>query len=194
MTINPNDPRVKRTRQLFMRAFMELLEQKKNIYSISVQDITTRAAINRSTFYAHFEDKYAFLENWMMEKFQMILQKRLPGDSKFDMNNLRILIQTLFDFLIRFRQYMTPGDKQFEPMFEIAMQKEVQRLLLKWLSEDSIAVFSQERVKATVLVLSWGIFGSAMQYSRNPQDRTVEMMVSDLLEVVKGSLAPDWVL
>lgn len=177
-----------------MRAFMELLEQKKNIYSISVQDITTRAAINRSTFYAHFEDKYAFLENWMMEKFQMILQKRLPGDSKFDMNNLRILIQTLFDFLIRFRQYMTPGDKQFEPMFEIAMQKEVQRLLLKWLSEDSIAVFSQERVKATVLVLSWGIFGSAMQYSRNPQDRTVEMMVSDLLEVVKGSLAPDWVL
>ncbi|WP_246079434.1 TetR/AcrR family transcriptional regulator [Paenibacillus piri] len=172
---------------------MELLEQKKNIYSISVQDITTRATVNRSTFYAHFEDKYAFLENWMTEKFQMILRKRLPDDSKFDMNNLRTLIQTIFDFLIRFRQYMTPGDKQFEPMFEIAMQKEVHRLLLKWLSEESIAAFSKERVEATALVLSWGIFGSAMQYSRSPQDHTVETMVKDVLEVAEVSLVPVWV-
>ncbi|WP_240421793.1 TetR/AcrR family transcriptional regulator [Paenibacillus periandrae] len=168
---------------------MELLEQKKNIYSISVQDITTRATVNRSTFYAHFEDKYAFLENWMMEKFQMNLQKRLPDDSIFDMNSLRTLVQTVFDFLIRFRQYMTPGDKQFEPMFEIAMQKEVHRLLLKWLRGESIAAYSQERVEATALVLSWGIFGSAMQYSRNPQDRKVETMVSDVLEVAKACLA-----
>lgn len=64
MPTNTNDPRVKRTRQLLMQAFMELLEQrKKNVSSITVQDITSYATVNRSTFYAHFEDKFAFLES-----------------------------------------------------------------------------------------------------------------------------------
>jgi AcrR family transcriptional regulator len=78
MPVNPNDPRVNRTRQLIMQSFTDLVEEKKNVYSISVQDITTRATVNRATFYAHFEDKFAFLECWMREKFQIILKKQLP--------------------------------------------------------------------------------------------------------------------
>jgi AcrR family transcriptional regulator len=72
MPVNQNDPRVKRTRQLIMQSFTDLVEEKKNVYSISVEDITTRATVNRATFYAHFEDKFAFLECWMGEKFQKI--------------------------------------------------------------------------------------------------------------------------
>lgn len=75
MPVNPNDPRVKRTRQLLTQAFMELLKEKKNIYSISVQDIAERATLNRATFYSHFEDKYAFLEHWIGEKFQKASRK-----------------------------------------------------------------------------------------------------------------------
>ncbi|WP_248930358.1 TetR/AcrR family transcriptional regulator [Paenibacillus hamazuiensis] len=190
MPVNPDDPRVKRTRQLLMQSFMELLEQKKNIYSISVQDIATRATVNRATFYAHFEDKFAFLECWMREKFQTILKKRLPDLSISDMGSLRTLIQTVFDFLVRFRQYLNPGDRQFEPLFEIAMQKELYQLLLKWLREESNAPVSQEMVEATALVVSWGIFGSAVQWSRSPQNRTVEAMVEDVLKVVAAGLAP----
>jgi AcrR family transcriptional regulator len=56
---NENDPRVKRTRQLLLQAFISLLEERHTIHSIRVADITERATINRATFYAHFEDKYA---------------------------------------------------------------------------------------------------------------------------------------
>ncbi|RTE10840.1 TetR/AcrR family transcriptional regulator [Paenibacillus whitsoniae] len=192
MRVNPNDPRVKRTRQLIMQAFHDLLGEKRNIYSISVHDIATRATVNRATFYAHFEDKFAFLENWMVEKFKLIIQKRMPEDSKFNMDNFQILIQTIFDFLLQFRQYITPGDKQFEPMFEIAMQKELHRLLLNWLIEGPIQSNSREKVEATALVVSWGIFGSALQWSRNPQDRSVETMVKDVMEVVTVNLHPFW--
>jgi AcrR family transcriptional regulator len=188
MPVNHNDPRVKRTRQLLFQAFTELLEQKKKIYSISVRDITTRATVNRATFYAHFEDKFAFIENWMLEKSQIILKKRLPNDLKFNFNSLATLIQTVFEFLTGFRQYINPGDKQFEPMFEIAMQKELHRLLLKWLREEIVAGVSQERVEATALFISWGIFGSALQWSRYPDGRTVEAMLKDVLEVVAASL------
>lgn len=79
MPVNPSDPRVKRTRLLFIQAFNDLLDEKRNIYSISVHDIANRAAVNRATFYAHFEDKFAFLAYWMTEKFQLILKKKTAG-------------------------------------------------------------------------------------------------------------------
>ncbi|MCK9857674.1 TetR family transcriptional regulator [Paenibacillus sp. ATY16] len=189
MPVNANDPRVKRTRQLLMQSFMQILEEKKNIYSISVQDIATRATVNRATFYAHFEDKYAFLESWMSEKFLKKLENELPNGALSDMLSLKALIASVFDFLSRTRQYMTPGDSQFEPLFEIAMQKELNRLLLDWLNkEDSSA--PRTIVEATALLVSWGIFGSAVQWSRSPQNRQMDAMVQDVLVVAAASLSP----
>ncbi|TYP74493.1 TetR/AcrR family transcriptional regulator [Paenibacillus methanolicus] len=190
MPVNENDPRVQRTRQLLMQAFMELLEEKKNIYSISVQDIAARATVNRATFYAHFADKFAFLESWMREKFQRKLSNELPNGSLSDMDGLRALMLSVFDFLARTRLYMTPGDRQFEPLFEIAMQKELDRLLLRWLRGLQQPSASPELVEATALFASWGIFGSAVQWSRAPRERTAESAVRDLLVVVAAGVKP----
>ncbi|SFJ91736.1 transcriptional regulator, TetR family [Paenibacillus sp. UNC496MF] len=192
MPVNPSDLRVKRTRQLFMQAFNDLLDEKRNIYSISVHDIANRAAVNRATFYAHYEDKFAFLAYWMTEKFQLILQKRLPDDAAFSPDNLYILVQTVFQFLVRFRQYLTPGDKQFEPLLENAMQKELYRLLLQWLISGPKRNGLQENREATALVVSWGIFGSALQWSREIQTRTIESMVGEVIEVVTVNLSAFW--
>jgi AcrR family transcriptional regulator len=71
------DPRVKRTRQLLQRAFLELLAEKE-MASISIQDITDRATVNRATFYAHFPDKYALLDSIVRELFQQMLGQHLP--------------------------------------------------------------------------------------------------------------------
>ena len=54
------DPRIRRTRQLLQDALRNLLE-KKEFDKISVQDITEGATVNRATFYAHYEDKFALL-------------------------------------------------------------------------------------------------------------------------------------
>lgn len=189
MPVNPNDPRVIRTRQLLTQAFMELLKEQKNIYSISVQDIAERATLNRATFYAHFEDKYAFLEHWIGEKFHKTIEEALPNSSLSDMSSLRTLIATVFDFLAYTRQVMKPEDSQFEPLFEIAMQKQLYLVLTKWLAEVSDAGVSRDTVSATALVTSWGIFGAAVQWSRSPQNRTAEEMVRDVLVVVAASLA-----
>jgi len=188
MPVNLNDPRVRRTRQLMMQAFHDLLGEKRNIYSISVQDITTRAAVNRSTFYAHFEDKFDFLENWMAEKFHSIIHRRLSDDSAFSPDNLRILVQSVFHFLVQFRQYITPGDKQFEPMFEKAMQMELYRLLLQWMKDMAGQDDLQDKWETTALVVSWGVFGSALQWSRNTQAGSEESMVQDVLEIISVHL------
>ncbi|MGG1550946.1 TetR family transcriptional regulator [Paenibacillus ferrarius] len=51
---------------------------------MSVHDIATQAAVNRTTFYAHFQDKYDFLEYWKTEKFKNFVNSRLPEDVSFN--------------------------------------------------------------------------------------------------------------
>lgn len=189
MPVNPNDPRVSRTRQLIMSAFTELVEEQKNVYSISVQEITTRANINRATFYAHFEDKYAFLECWIGRKFQTLLKEALPQGGITGTGSLRTVIQTVFEVLARFRQYMIhPGNSRFEPLFEIAMQKELYKLLLEWLNDEKTG--SPDLAETTALVVSWGIFGAAVQWSRDRQSCTAEAVVQRVLEVAAAAVAP----
>ncbi|MDU2241240.1 MAG: TetR/AcrR family transcriptional regulator [Paenibacillus sp.] len=190
MLTNPNDPRVKRTRQLLMQAFMELLEQKNNVSSITIQDITTYAAVNRSTFYAHFEDKFTFLESWMREKFLEKLKDELPNAALSDIGSLRALILIVFDFLFCTRPYMSLADRQYETLFELVMQKELYDLLYTWLSEQAEPSVSTKTVETTARVASWGIFGSAMEWSRQPERSSAEDTARDVLVVIAAGLAP----
>src|SRR5437868_2977820 len=130
-----SDPRVRRTRQLLMQAFGEL-QKRKSISAISVQDIAEEATVNRATFYAHFEDKYAFLDSWIREEFQQVLASKLPSPSNLSASNLRMLIQEVFDFLGDFNSQCRRSDRQLEPMFETAMQEELYKLLLSWLESS----------------------------------------------------------
>lgn len=56
MRQNGTDRRALRTRQLLTQAITDLLLTKR-YESITVQEITERANVGRSTFYAHFTDK-----------------------------------------------------------------------------------------------------------------------------------------
>ncbi len=100
--VNRNDPRVQRTRQLLLQAFMALLEERHNIHSISVQEITKLATVNRATFYAHFEDKYALLESWMREKFHRALLSQLPLHPRCKSTHSACLFWPYLIFLLAF--------------------------------------------------------------------------------------------
>ncbi|MBO0780483.1 MAG: TetR family transcriptional regulator, partial [Ktedonobacteraceae bacterium] len=123
--VNGGDPRVQRTRQLLLQAFMDLVQERQHIHSISVQEIATRATVNRATFYAHFEDKYAIVESWLREKFQRTLARQIPASSTLRRETLYRLILAVFDFLALVQRYHKPSDRQFEPLFEIAVQQEL---------------------------------------------------------------------
>ncbi|MFJ5624894.1 TetR/AcrR family transcriptional regulator [Peribacillus loiseleuriae] len=55
------DRRKKRTRQLLKNALISLLTEK-DFHSITVQDITNLADVNRATFYSHYHDKHDFFQ------------------------------------------------------------------------------------------------------------------------------------
>lgn len=188
---NPSDPRVQRTRQLLLEAFMALVQEKRNIHSISIQEIATRATVNRATFYAHFEDKYALVMDWSREKFHRDLERQLPASSPLQRETLQRLILATFDFLARSRRYSRPSNRQFEQLYEIANQQELYALLLRWLKQVPLEVpLREEVVETTAQVISWAILGPAVQWSHGDQSIPKEVMAQHMLAVVVAGLSP----
>lgn len=56
------DRRIRKTKQAIVTAFLELLEEKKDIDKISITDITKKADISRSTFYFHYNGTYELVD------------------------------------------------------------------------------------------------------------------------------------
>jgi AcrR family transcriptional regulator len=66
----PEDLRVRRTRQLLKRALIELTIEK-GFAAVTVQEIAARAMVNRATFYRHYLDKYDLLDQYMSEVYEL---------------------------------------------------------------------------------------------------------------------------
>jgi AcrR family transcriptional regulator len=191
ISVNPRDPRVKRTRQLLLQAFVALVEERHNLHSISVQEVAQRATINRATFYAHFEDKYALLQCWMHDKYHQRLTSQFPVSSTLQLNTLRQLIRSVFDVLALFHSYLKPADRQYELLFEDVLQQELYILLLRWIKQVPSEMPLQEEVGETMAqVISWAILGPAKQWSRGDQAVSAKEMTQRILNVVVAGLSP----
>jgi len=168
---------------------MDLVREKQNLHGISVQDITERAHVNRSTFYAHFEDKYALVEDWLRGKFQRILAQNLPASSSLHAGALATLLLSVFEFLALIRQHIRRSDQQFEPLFEQGIQQEIYELLLRWLTASAPGAQKEKR-ETTAQVISWAILGTAAQWSRGEQTISAQEMVRQVLPSVIAGLSP----
>lgn len=87
------DLRVSRTRSSIKDAFITLLEEK-SFNSITINDITTKANINRSTFYSHYMDKYDLMDKYqeeIMSELSTIISKNLIHIKKHEKENLEII-------------------------------------------------------------------------------------------------------
>jgi len=84
------DRRVQRTRALLLKSLMELIVEK-GFESISVQDITDRANVARTTFYLHYANKEELLYKGLQDEFLEIIEKIEPGqmDSPADWLHLQ---------------------------------------------------------------------------------------------------------
>lgn len=132
--MNETDPRVRRTRKLLQDAFMALLAEK-SFHAISVQDIAERATLNRATFYAHFEDKYALMDYMIGDLFRESLQRRLPAAAPFTLGNLHLLVAVVCEYLAEFQGHCAPADHDLDPRIEARVQQEIYTVLLSWLAQ-----------------------------------------------------------
>ena len=182
------DPRVKRTRELLVRAFNELLEEKGHS-ELTVQEIAERATINKATFYAHFRDKYELFDYVISEAFREELRRRLPVSPELSEENLRVLILAVCDYLAGLNTACSWSDRRFRPLIEARVQGELYELLLGWLEDLSQKTDGKPTTPEVVAsVVSWAIFGAGLQWSRNEAPRSAEESADQILSVIVGGL------
>jgi AcrR family transcriptional regulator len=177
------DPRVKRTRSLILQSFSDLLAEK-GFESISVQDVTDKAQINRATFYAHFVDKYELLDHWISQVFIQEIEKRTLNACHYTPENLRNLILAVCEFLSNMHSECAQPHQQFESLAEGTIKKIIFDLLSHWLAETNSRISTD--IPATVA--TWAIYGLASLYSHNKTRPTLEKFVDEALPLVAVNL------
>jgi AcrR family transcriptional regulator len=177
------DPRVKRTRKLILQAFNELLAEK-GFESISVQDVTDKAEINRATFYDHFVDKYELLDYWISQVFLHEIEKRTLNACHYTPENLRNLILAVCEFLSHMHTECAQPHQQFESLAEGTIKKILFTLLSHWLEQTNSKISTE--IPATVA--TWAIYGLASLYSHNKKRPTLESFVDEALPLVAVNL------
>jgi AcrR family transcriptional regulator len=177
------DPRVKRTRSLILGAFEQLLAEK-NFESISVQDVTDKAQINRATFYAHFPDKYALLNYSISDKFMREIEKRTLNACHYTPDNLRSLILAVCEFLSNIHNACAQPHQQFESLVETQIKQQIFDLLSYWLKQVNSKISTD--IPATVA--TWAIYGLASHYSHMKKRPVLEKFVEEALPLVAVNL------
>jgi AcrR family transcriptional regulator len=179
------DPRVTRTRGLLEGAFMEVVTEK-GFQSVSVQDITDKAGVNRATFYAHFPDKYALLDHSIRMQFRQELEKRTLNVCTFSIENLRALIITVCEFVSTASSHCNPPSAQFESLMETQVKAQVQELVQNWI--ERLDTHIEPRLAATAA--SWAIYGLAFQWShdRSKERPSVNAFAEQVLPLIAANL------
>jgi AcrR family transcriptional regulator len=176
----PTDLRIRRTRKLLQEALLQLLAEK-SFQAITIRDITSRAMVNRSTFYDHFEDKYALMEHTVSEGFREQLAARLTVEAPDRMENLRALIMTLWDFFADLQGHCRHADESQKLLFETQVMNVVKERLSAWLEESSDSpVWDPRTQELLVAALSWSIYGATHYWvEKTPKEPGGEL--ADLL-------------
>src|SRR6202790_3140695 len=124
------DPRIRRTRQLLQDALRRLLDEKE-FDKISVQDIAEAATVNRATFYAHYPDKFALLEEWVRVSFLQLLSQRNVTFDGTCSSAFRAIILAVCDYLADVQKSHSSNQHQFEPFLEATVIAQIRLILLE---------------------------------------------------------------
>jgi AcrR family transcriptional regulator len=171
------DPRVRRTRQLLVKAFSELLVEK-TFETISVQDIAEKATINRATFYDHFPDKVALLDYLIEDRFQQVLHARLENALSVSPEGLRRIILALCDYLEELGESCPKHQRQFAPIAESKIKAVVRNTLLSSLKCPKGDGHPAPELVATMV--SWAMYGAALEWCRSKAQRAEEFAMTVL--------------
>jgi AcrR family transcriptional regulator len=179
------DPRIRRTRKLLQDSLRKLLEEKE-FDKISVQDITEAATVNRATFYAHYSDKFALLEEWIRVSFlELLTQRNVTFDGTCP-SAFRAIILAVCDYLVETQKSLSSRQHQFEPFLEGTVIDQVRELLAEGFKRHPAARRIPEETIAAAA--SWAIYGAAKQWVNCEKRMPAEEFVTQVIEIVQPIL------
>ena len=183
------DPRITRTRKLLLDAFMGLMAEK-SFDDITVQDIAARATVNRATFYAHFVDKYALVDEMIRESFTQMLQQRMDTHAVNTEEHLRRLILAVCDYWTELRSHCKLSYRMFDSLVETQVKAQLrEQVRAAMLARGAPRSHSNPRLELLATIISWAIYGAALEWSQRPGGQSAEEFVEEALPLIAASIA-----
>lgn len=159
--VNQQDPRVLRTRQSIREVFRDLL-QSKGFDSITINDISQRATINRATFYAHYEDKYALLEEITEHAFHEMIPEQVMNAHEFTGEICDQLILLTYRYIVDFYQNCRMDSKSIASIVDEKIKKMLQQTIESILLKgDNYDRADRHHAEITSAMTSSAIYGAA---------------------------------
>ena len=176
------DPRIVRTRRLIMDAFMQLAIEK-DFKDITIKDITSRATVNRATFYYHFYDKYDLLEKVLSEDVLKEIVKNVSSHEALSDRSLKNILLSLIGFQIGLANQCSRSYEAFTPKIETIIKEELGRVFRELLKRKH-PTWSDEKLDLQSIMISWTLYGISTRYVQNneqPSEDVIESVLKALL-------------
>ncbi|MEQ2525465.1 TetR/AcrR family transcriptional regulator [Bacillaceae bacterium CLA-AA-H227] len=117
------DRRVERTKRDLKNSILHLIQEKQDLNRISITEIVEKANYNRGTFYAHYTDKVALLNEIMEEAIDGFIEafrKPYHEKSMLDLHSMSATVIKIFDhveqnasiYSLLFNNKIFPGFQQ----------------------------------------------------------------------------------
>ncbi|MEK3836574.1 MULTISPECIES: TetR/AcrR family transcriptional regulator [unclassified Paenibacillus] len=175
--VNQEDPRVLRTRQLIRTAFRDLL-QRKGFDAITIKDIAQEATINRATFYAHFEDKYALLDEVTEQAFHERIPEQVVNAQEFtnDICDQLIIMthQYIIDFYRICRIDSNPMAKLVDDKIKKMLQQTIESIFMKG---DTCQGADIHHIKIMAAMTGSAIYGAAHYWLNAGESNRPDVLV-----------------
>ena len=165
MTQVKTDPRILRTRKLIMDAFIALSE-KKEFKDITIKDITSEATVNRATFYYHFLDKYDLMEKVLKEDLMVNVNDEIAKHDELNQETIISIFLSVTNFQKSLSTKCRKSFEAFQTTIEAIIIKELEGIFYRMLSKQSSST-TDHSLRITAVMLSWGIYGAAMDWQDN---------------------------
>jgi AcrR family transcriptional regulator len=168
------DPRIRRTRGLLQDALRRLLEEKE-FDKITIQDITEAATLNRATFYAHYPDKFALLEELIRVSFLQLLDCRKIRFDGSCATAFHPIILAVCDYLAELQKSNSAKQRQFEAFVEGTVIDQIRVILMDGSQKHPVErSIPPEMIAAAA---SWAIYGAVKQWVNTPEHIPAEEFV-----------------
>ena len=171
------DRRILRTKESIEDAFLKVLQQK-TLQELSIQDITIAANINRSTFYAHFTDKFDLFNHIIRKTFRQTLSSYIPEGTPYAIALIPKLVQATFDYFVFLNSQCPPEERLLRPVAESQIQSVLLEVLMSWISKKP-----STNPDPTILFVSWGIFGTMLDAVANEMSNDREHAKERVAEI-----------
>lgn len=179
-----------RSKRLIRQAFVELLKEK-DLEKITVTNIITRANINRGTFYAHYQDVRAVIEQIENE----IIDKMLEFLGEFRHKNF---FQNPLPLLLKVSRYLEEDEDFYRILINskgaIPFLEKIKRIFVEHMRTDSDipeAVKASPDFTVSVNFFAGGVinlyqvwFRGETKYSLNE----IALIVSKIIKNTSGAL------